>query len=81
VIDPGREIPPMMSHDQAFVVMKSSMEPALAELPLKWEVLDRCATYGSYSFDRFVGSGKDSATMLSLVRVERSAAAGAPPPP
>ncbi len=71
VIDAGREIPEMMRHRRAFVVMKSSLEGALAELPFRWEVLERCPTYGSYSFDQFAGPGKGSATMLSLVRIEK----------
>ena len=71
VIDPAREIPAMMRHDKAFLLVKSSMEPALADLPLRWEVLERCPTYGSYSIDQFAGSKKGSSTMLSLVRVER----------
>ena len=71
VIDPGREIPALMRHRTAFVVMRSSMEPALAELPYRWEVLDRCATYGSYSIDQFMGPRKGSAVMLSLVKVEK----------
>ena len=71
VIDPGREIPAMMKHRKAFVLMRTSMEPALAELPYRWEVLDRCATYGSYAFDQFVGPRKGSAVMLSLVRIDR----------
>lgn len=72
VIDPGREIPALMRHRTAFVVMRSSMEAALAELPYRYEVLDRCATYGSYSIDRFMGPGKGSAVMLSLVRIQKN---------
>jgi 4-amino-4-deoxy-L-arabinose transferase-like glycosyltransferase len=71
VLDPGREIPQMMQHGKAFLLLKTSLEPALAELPLKWEVLERCPTYGSYSLDQFVGSKKGSSTMLSLVRILR----------
>ncbi|HTR04724.1 MAG TPA: glycosyltransferase family 39 protein, partial [Thermoanaerobaculia bacterium] len=71
VIDPAREIPAMMRHDTAYLLVRSSMEPALADLPLRWEVLERCPTYGSYSIDQFAGAKKGSATMLSLVRVER----------
>jgi len=71
VLDPGRDIPQMMHHDKAFLLVKSSLEPALAELPLRWEVLERCPTYGSYSLDQFVGPRKGSATMLSLVRISR----------
>ncbi|HEY1435101.1 MAG TPA: glycosyltransferase family 39 protein [Thermoanaerobaculia bacterium] len=69
VLDPGREIPVLRRHDQAFLLVKTSLEPALAELPLKWEVLDRCPTYGSYSLDQFVGPKKGASTMLSLVRI------------
>jgi len=71
VIDPAREIPVYMRHGTAYVVMRSSMEAALSELPYRWEVLDRCATYGSYSIDQFMGPRKGSAVMLSLVKVER----------
>ena len=71
VIDPGREIPAMMTHDKAFVVVKSRLEPLLDELPYRWEVLERCPTYGSYSMDQFIGSKKGSETLLSLVRIER----------
>ncbi len=70
VIDPGREIPALMRHRTAFVVMRTSMEPALSELPYRWEVLDRCATYGSYSIDQFMGPRRGSAVMLSLVRID-----------
>ncbi|HYX19487.1 MAG TPA: glycosyltransferase family 39 protein, partial [Thermoanaerobaculia bacterium] len=72
VIDPGREIPALMRHRTAFVVMRSSMEAALAELPYRYEVLDRCATYGSYSIDQFLGPRKGSDVMLSLVRIQRT---------
>lgn len=71
IIDPGREIPAMMKHRTALVLMRTSMEAALAELPYRWEVLDRCATYGSYSIDQLMGPRKGSAVMLSLVRIER----------
>ena len=71
VIDPGREIPAMMTHDKAFVVVKSRLEPLLDELPYRWELLERCPTYGSYSMDQFIGSGRGSETLLSLVRIER----------
>jgi len=71
VIDPGREIPALMTHRQAFVVVKSRLEPLLADLPYRWEVLERCPTYGSYSMDQFIGSKRGSETLLSLVRIER----------
>jgi 4-amino-4-deoxy-L-arabinose transferase-like glycosyltransferase len=71
VIDPGREIPAMMTHDKAFVVVKSRLEPLLDELPYRWEVLERCPTYGSYSMDQLIGKGKGSVTLLSLVKIER----------
>jgi 4-amino-4-deoxy-L-arabinose transferase-like glycosyltransferase len=71
VIDPGREIPAMMTHDKAFVVVKSRLEPLLDELPYRWEVLERCPTYGSYSMDQFIGSRRGESTLLSLVRIER----------
>jgi 4-amino-4-deoxy-L-arabinose transferase-like glycosyltransferase len=71
VIDPGREIPAMMTHRKAFVVVKSRLEPLLDELPYRWEVLERCPTYGSYSMDQFIGKGRGSVTLLSLVKIER----------
>jgi 4-amino-4-deoxy-L-arabinose transferase-like glycosyltransferase len=71
VIDPGREIPALMTHRKAFVVVKSRLEPLLDELPYRWEVLERCPTYGSYSMDQFIGSKRGESTMLSLVRIER----------
>jgi hypothetical protein len=61
----------MMTHDRAFVVVKSRLEPLLDELPYRWEVLERCPTYGSYSMDQFIGSKRGSETLLSLVRIER----------
>ena len=71
VLDPGRDIPERMKHRRAFVVLKSSLEPGLADLPLKWEVLERCPSFGSYSIDQFIGPKKGSPTLLSLVRIER----------
>lgn len=71
VLDPGREIPELMLHRMAFLVLKTSLEPALAELPLKWEVLERCPSFGSYSLDQFVGPKKGSTGLLSLVRIEK----------
>ena len=71
VLDPARDIPERMKHRRAFVVLKSSLEPGLADLPYTWEVLERCPSYGSYSVDQFVGPKKGSPTLLSLVRIER----------
>lgn len=71
VIDPGREIPAMMTHRKAFVVVKSRLEPLLADLPYRWEVLERCPTYGSYSMDQLIGPKRGSETLLSLVRIEK----------
>jgi 4-amino-4-deoxy-L-arabinose transferase-like glycosyltransferase len=71
VTDPGREIPVMMRHRKAFLVMKTNLEPMLDDLPLKWEVLDRCTTYGSYSLDQLVGPKAGARDALSLVRIER----------
>ncbi len=71
VLDPVRDIPERMRHRQAFVVLKSSLEPGLADLPFRWEVLERCPSFGSYSLDQFVGPKKGSPTLLSLVRIER----------
>ena len=71
VLDPVRDIPERMKHRQAFVVLKSSLEPGLADLPYAWEVLERCPSFGSYSIDQFVGPKKGSPTLLSLVRIER----------
>jgi 4-amino-4-deoxy-L-arabinose transferase-like glycosyltransferase len=71
VLDPVRDIPERMKHREAFVVLKSSLEPGLADLPYAWEVLERCPSFGSYSIDQFVGPKKGSPTMLSLVRIER----------
>jgi 4-amino-4-deoxy-L-arabinose transferase-like glycosyltransferase len=71
VTDPGREIPLMMRHRKAFLVLKTNLEPLLEDLPLKWEVLDRCSTFGSYSLDELIGPKAGRRDRLSLVRIEK----------
>jgi 4-amino-4-deoxy-L-arabinose transferase-like glycosyltransferase len=71
VTDPGREIPLMMLHDKAFLVLKTDLEPMLEDLPLRWEVLDRCTTFGSYSLDQLLGPRKGERDRLSLVRIDK----------
>ncbi len=70
VADPGLQIPTQMQHPKAFLVVRTSLEPLLADLPVKWEVLDRCSTFGSYSLDQLWGSKRGAQRALSLVRLE-----------
>ncbi len=71
VLNPGREIPAGMRHRKAFVLLKTSLEPKLAGLPLHWEVVERRPSFGSYTLDQFIGPKRGSMTSLSLVKIEK----------
>ena len=60
-----------MQHPKAFLVVRTSLEPLLVDLPVKWEVLDRCVTFGSYSLDQLAGPKRGATRALSFVRLER----------
>ncbi len=74
--DPERQLPEMMRHGKAFLVMKTSLEPLLADLPVEWKVLDRCSTFGSYSVDLLADPKMGPTDSLSFVRIERQETQG-----
>ena len=71
VADPALQSPVQMQHPKAFLVVRTSLEPLLVDLPVKWEVLDRCVTFGSYSLDQLAGPKRGATRALSFVRLER----------
>jgi 4-amino-4-deoxy-L-arabinose transferase-like glycosyltransferase len=68
--DPAR-LPERLSQRQGFVVMWSSLEPRLAGLPLKWEVVERRPTFRGALVPTALGFGGVGLDSLSLVRIER----------
>ena len=70
VLDPAR-LPEQMSHHRAFVVMWTSLEPRLADLPLKWEVVERRPVFHGPLVATVLGLGRVGFDSLSLIRIEK----------
>ena len=70
--DPSRQLPARMRHRKGFLVMPTSLEPRLEGLPVKWEVVDRRADFGSYRAGLLVETASEALESLSLVRIETS---------
>lgn len=68
--DPAR-LPDALVHRKGFLVMWSSMEPHFANLPLRWEVVDRQPALRGGLVPTALGLEGGGLDSLSLVRVEK----------
>jgi hypothetical protein len=67
--DPARQLPVRMRHRKGFLVLLTSLEPELAKLPVRWEVVDRRADFGSYRAGLLARPVNETLESLSLVRI------------
>ena len=65
-------VPGRLRHAKGFVLMWTTLEPDLAKLPLKADVLDRRPVIRRRLLETLIGRGEGGIEWLSLVRVERA---------
>lgn len=70
VADPAR-LPGELAHRKGFLVMWTSLEPRLAGVPLRWEVVDRRPALRGGLVATALGIDGGGLDSLSLVRIER----------
>jgi hypothetical protein len=68
----GGDFPSRLRHDRGFLVLPTDQEGALAQLPFRWEVLDRSPILDKSWLAAALGRGDSPFRSVSLVRFERN---------